>query len=108
MRDDGLFAQLSRSRLAGDPPLAHHQHAVGEPQDLGQLGGDHDDGAALGGQLLDQGVDLGLGADVDAARRLVEQQDLRTRGDPAADDRLLLVAAGEAAGSAGRSRAAAG
>ena len=52
---------------------------------------------ALGGELLDQGVDLGLGADVDAAGRLVEQQDARTGGDPAADDRLLLVAARELA-----------
>ena len=52
---------------------------------------------------LDQVVDLGLGADVDAARRLVEEQDPRAGHDPAADDRLLLVAAAEVARSAGRS-----
>ena len=44
---------------------------------------------------LDQSVDLGLGADVDAARRLVEQQDLAFGRDPAGDDGLLLVAAAE-------------
>ena len=32
--------------------------------------------ATFRGQRLDQVVDLGLGADVDAARRLVEEQDL--------------------------------
>ena len=35
--------------------------------------------AAVGGQLVDQRVDLRLGADVDAARRLVEDEDAGTR-----------------------------
>jgi hypothetical protein len=35
----------------------------------------------------------GLGADVDPAGRLVEEQDLGAGGDPAGDDALLLVAA---------------
>ena len=43
-----------------------------------------------------QPIQLGLGADVDAARRIVEQQHLRLRQQPAADDRLLLIAAAEA------------
>ena len=45
------------------------------------------------GEPADQPVDLGLGADVDAAGRLVEQQDARGRSEPPADDHLLLVAA---------------
>ena len=40
-------------------------------------------------------VDLGLGADVDAARRLVEDQHARVHGQPLAEHDLLLVAARE-------------
>ena len=36
-----------------------------------------------------------LGADVDAARRLVEKNSLRAGGEPAGDDHLLLIAARE-------------
>ena len=32
--------------LAGDPPLAHDQHAVAEADQFGQFGGDHDDADA--------------------------------------------------------------
>ena len=42
-------------------------------------------------------VDLGLGADVDAARRLVEQQHPASAQQPAGEHDLLLVAAGELA-----------
>ena len=53
------------------------------------------DGVAGGGELVDEGVDLGLGADVDAARRLVEDQDRAARRQPLRQHDLLLVAAGE-------------
>ncbi len=44
-----------------------------------------------GRQLIDQLVDLDLGADVDAARRLVEDQHLGVGQQPLPDDDLLLV-----------------
>ena len=47
--------------------------------------------------LFDQAVDLGLGSNVDAARRLVEQQQARLGRDPTAEDHPLLVAARERA-----------
>ena len=47
------------------------------------------------GQLEDQPLDLRLGADVDAPGRLVEDQDLRVRRQPAGEDDLLLVAAAQ-------------
>ena len=97
MGDDRLFGEVLALKGRGDPPLAHDQDAVGHAQDLRQLGRDDDHRATLGGEAFDQGVDLGLGADIDAARRLVEQEDAGTRRDPAADDRLLLVAAAELA-----------
>ena len=46
-------------------------------------------------QLVDQPVDLGLGADVDAARRLVEDEQHRLPRQPARKHHLLLVAAGQ-------------
>ena len=47
------------------------------------------------GQRGHVAVDLGLGADVDAARRLVEDQHLRAHRQPLAQHDLLLVAAGQ-------------
>ena len=44
---------------------------------------------------LQQLIDLGLGADVDAARRLVEEQDIAIARQPFGDDHLLLIAAGQ-------------
>ena len=77
----GMIASwvASAGQVAGDPSLAHHDDAVAQAQDLGQLGGDHDDRLALPGEVVEQPVDFALGADVDAARRLVEDQDLACR-----------------------------
>jgi hypothetical protein len=47
-------------------------------------------------RTVDEGVDLRLGPDVDAARGLVQDEDPAARGQPAREDDLLLVAAGEA------------
>ena len=48
-------------------------------------------------EAIDQLVDFELGADVDAARRLVEQQHLRLGQQRLAEHDLLLVAAGQRA-----------
>ena len=61
------------------------------------LAGHDDDGDALVGEPADEGVDLGAGADVDAAGGLVEQQDPAAVQQPAGEDDLLLVAAGQGA-----------
>ena len=54
------------------------------------------------GQLVDDRVDLVLGADIDAARRLVEDQHLGLGEQPFAQHHLLLVAAREVDASSGR------
>ena len=51
--------------------------------------------AAVRGQRADQLEQLGFGADVDAAARLVEEQHARVGLQPLGDDDLLLVAAGQ-------------
>ena len=96
-RQERLLGGRGRRQLADDPALAHHGDPVGEAEQLGHLGGDHQDGDAGGGELLDQAVDLELGADVDAAGRLVQDQDARLAGEPAGEHHLLLVAARELA-----------
>ena len=68
-----------------------------EPQHLLQLGGDEHHRHALVGQGGDESLDLGLGADVDAAGGLVEDQQLRRGEQPAGEQHLLLVAAGQVA-----------
>ena len=47
-------------------------------------------------RVADDVVNLELGADVDALRRLVEQQDARVGRQPLRRDDLLLIAAAQA------------
>ena len=94
---DRFLRRLGARDIGGEPALRHHEDAVAEREELGQLGGDQEDGAALRGELADHLVELGLDADVDAARRLVEDEDRGIGEQPAGEDRLLLVAARELA-----------
>ena len=75
--------------------VAHDKDAVADPDQLRHFGRDHHNSLALLGKLQDQFVNLVLGADVDAARRLVEEQNIGLRQQPTAKNDLLLVAAGE-------------
>jgi hypothetical protein len=84
-------------RVAQQAAGTHHRDAVAQPDQLHQLGRNHDDGQAAQGQLLDQVVDFALGADVDTARGFI-QHDHRGRGMQDLGQRqLLLVAARQAA-----------
>jgi len=68
---------------------------VAEPQHLLELGRDEHDRHALARELGDELLDLGLRPDVDAARRLVEDEEPGRRREPAREEHLLLVAARE-------------
>ena len=96
-RADRVRRCLGARELRDDAALAHDQHAVAHAEHFGQFAGDHQDGDALRGEFAHQPMDLRLGADVDAARRLVEDQQLRLVGEPFAEHDLLLVAAGKPA-----------
>src|SRR3954447_24983164 len=82
-------------QLARHGPLAHDEHAVGQPEHLGQIGRHDHHAEPLGRQVADDLVDLGLRPDVDALRGLVEHEHLRLRRQPAGEEHLLLVAAGQ-------------
>ena len=57
------------------------------------FGGVPEEGAALAGLLAHQIVDFELGADIDAAHRIIHQHDLGVGAERAGKQRLLLVAA---------------
>ena len=69
--------------------------AIGEAQQLLELGGNDEDRRALRGDVAQDRVDRGARADIDALGRLVENQHLRLQQQPARDDDLLLHAARE-------------
>src|SRR5699024_11856481 len=58
---------------AGDAAVAHDHDPVGHTDDLAHFGGDHDDALALLGQFGGDAVDFIIGADVDAAGGIVQE-----------------------------------
>ena len=63
-----------RSKSLDQPARREHGDPVAQQHQLLDLAGDHHDPLALAGQVVDQVVDRELGRDVDAPRRLVEQE----------------------------------
>ncbi len=94
----GVLARVGAGQLADDAPRAKDEDAGREVEHLGHLARDQHDGTACGGELVDERVNLRLGADVDAARRLVEDQHGASRGEPLRQHDLLLVAARQRGG----------
>ena len=94
---------ISSSETSGlysrdDLALVDDEDPVGERQDLVELEGDEQDGAALVPLLDEAAVDELDRADVEAAGRLRRDEDARVARDLARDDHLLLVAARERRG----------
>src|SRR3954447_1759126 len=90
---DRMARELRTRQLLADPAVAEDEDAVHQLHVLVDLGREHHDRHALSGQVEQQLIKVALGADVDGARRVVEQQHLRPGGQPACHDALLLVAA---------------
>src|SRR3954454_3346880 len=93
--DERLAVEGVAWQLGRDLPLAEDDHAIHQLDVLVDLGGEHHDRHAVGGEVQQQAVEVALGVDVDASRRVVEEQHLRLGGQPAGHDDLLLVAARE-------------
>ncbi len=90
--------------LGDDRAAEDHDGAVADQLDLLELRGVEQDRRAGLGQVAEQDVDLLLGPDVDASRRVEAQHRAHPAGDPTRDRDLLLVAAGQAPNLAARSR----
>ena len=96
-RDQRALGDLRADELAPDRAVIEHEHAVAAADQLVVVGRIEEDRRARIGELAQELVHLLLGADVDAARRIVEEDDARAAHQPFGDDDLLLVAAGERA-----------
>ena len=81
-----------------DPSLAYGKDGVAQTRELGEIGGMDQRAAAAGHEVADEGMDLGLGRDVDALRGLVEQKHGDPPRQPFRQDHLLLIAARQRAG----------
>src|SRR5690349_14584400 len=79
--------------LAREAPPVEDEDPVAEPDQLGQLRRAEEQDAPLGREPPHDREDLALRADVDASRRVVQQDDPRFDLEPLADDDLLLVSA---------------
>ena len=67
---------LRNFQIGGETPFAHHQYTVAHAEYFWQFGGNQQDAFACGGQIVEQRVDFGFGADVDATRRFIDNQKL--------------------------------
>ena len=83
--------------FVGDGSLAEHEHAMAQVGDLLGVRGVEQDRATVGRELDHKLVDVLLGGDVDAARDVVQQQDLRVGQEPSTEQDLLLVSAAQRA-----------
>src|SRR4051794_37338824 len=83
------------AHLTNDKAIAHDEKAMAEAEELLQLRRDEEDRDAPPGELEKNLVDLLLRADIDAARRLVADQEARVAEEGTAEQHLLLVAARE-------------
>ena len=70
-----VLRRLLARDLADEPARTQHDDARRQRQHLRQLARDQQDRTPARRELADERMDLGLRADVDAARRLVEDQD---------------------------------
>ena len=77
--DQPLLGDLVAAEGLDDLPARHDDDAVAEPLELLGVRGRDDDRHAAVGDLAQDAVDLRAGADVDALRRLVGEQDGRLR-----------------------------
>src|SRR5690242_7935823 len=76
----------------------HYRDAVAHAENLRKLRRYHDDRESLPGEIDHQFVDFRFGADVDALRRLIQDEHFGVNREPAREGHLLLIAAGERAG----------
>ena len=93
-----FFADPLADELLGDLPFDMTRIRSDFGQDRFRLGRHQDDRDALVLELFDQVEHLALGADVHAARRLVQDQHARLLGQPLRQHDLLLIAAAQVPG----------
>src|SRR4029077_9950238 len=92
--ENAPFVDLISLYLVLHVATRHDNNAMAQIHELRKFRRDDDHRRALLRKPMHQAIDLCLGADINAARRLVENENVRVRKHPFADDELLLIAAG--------------
>src|SRR5205807_2531576 len=87
-----LFRRLAVRQRCGDLSAVEDDHPVARIQQLEEVGGDEEDCRAVGGQPVQELVDLRLRPDVDALRRFIEQVDAGRAHESLHQHDLLLIA----------------
>lgn len=95
--EDRRFGEFAADEFAGLHSFAQHGDPVAHRQQLRQLAGRDDDRQSLPAEFVNQPVDFRLRADIDAAGRIVEQQQRRFGPQGTGNQALLLIAAAETA-----------
>ncbi len=76
-------------------PAMEHRDPVADAEELGEIGADEEEGLSFRGEAVHPLVDLGFAQDVDAARRLVEKEDVGFLVEEPGQGDFLLVPAGK-------------
>ena len=98
IQDQVVRVGMFRVELVHDLAVTHHQDAVAQREKLLGFAGYNQNPLAAGGKAVNNLVDVGTGADVDALGRLVQDHEVGVGLHPLGDDDLLLVPAAESAG----------
>src|ERR1700742_2778787 len=88
--DDLVLRNISAAKLCDRATVAHDDDARASLDQLFKLGRDHQHAESRRGKFVDERLNLALCADVYAARRLVEDKELRVLAEPAREKNLLL------------------
>src|SRR5258707_15071380 len=91
MGEEGSLIEAARSEDGRDGAGAHDQDAIGEADQLERVRRGDQHGGTRGAPLADEGVDVELRRDVNAARRVVEEKYLRRAGKGGGGEDLLLI-----------------
>ena len=86
-----MFTRFGFRELICDHPLCQDHKPITHGKQLGELRGDHDNRDPSCDQFQHELIDLVLGADINAFRRLVHQQDPGIGHEHFGQDHLLLV-----------------
>src|SRR5262245_37987494 len=86
----GLYLVLHAATRHNDDAMAHIH-------EFRELRRNNNHGRTLFGKPMYQAINLGLGADIDATRWLIKDQNVRIREHPFADNEPLLIAARDGA-----------
>lgn len=99
-----VFVPIGDGFRFAELTAAHDGDAVADPEKFGQVAADDQNrfgfyafGSIALGERVDELINLGLGADIDASGRLIEQQNIDVGMQEPGDGYFLLVAAAEVA-----------